>query len=108
MRTLPFAWVGLIILVAPVSAYFLDNPQEHEIENFWRPVNHIWPTFAGVLLILWATFQAWDEQTQPASPASLDSLRAEIAELRLQLDARKRRYLTSNQRAATYSVAKGF
>jgi hypothetical protein len=96
----PYAWVGLILLVAPLAAYYLPAPKEQGIGNFWIPEERIWPTFAGALLMLWAAFRAWEERSQPASGSSVDSLRTEIADLRRQLDAQKRRYLTSDQRTA--------
>jgi threonine/homoserine/homoserine lactone efflux protein len=67
--------------------------------KLWCPEDNVWLTFAGGLLLLWAAFRAWDSQRQLAQKSSPDSLRHELAELKLQLAQQKRRRLTSDQRS---------
>jgi hypothetical protein len=85
-----------VLLVLSVVAYLVFNQVEKEMAKTWCPQDHIWLMFAGALLLLWAAFRAWDGLAH----TSAHSLREEIADLKLQLARQKRRYLTSDQRAA--------
>jgi hypothetical protein len=96
----PYVGIGLVLFVLPLTASFAPNDAKEEMAKLWRAEHGIWLTCGGALVLLWAAFRAWDEQRQIARESSLESLRTEIAELRLQLAQQKRRYLTADQRAA--------
>jgi hypothetical protein len=96
----PYVGIGLVLFVLPLTASFAPNDAKEEMAKLWREEHGIWSTCGGALVLLWGAFRAWDEQRQIARESSLESLRTEIAELRLQLAQQKRRYLTADQRAA--------
>jgi hypothetical protein len=102
----PYAWVGFVVFVLPIAEYFVSNQAKREMAKLWRPEDDVWLTFAGGLLLLWAAFRAWDTQQQLGHKSSPDSLRNELAELKLQLAQQKRRRLTSDQRSALIEALK--
>jgi hypothetical protein len=102
----PYAWVGFVAFVLSLAEYFVSDRSKREMAKWWRPENDVWLTFAGGLLLLWAAFRAWDSQRQLAQRLSPDSLRHELAELKLQLAEQKRRRLTSDQRSALVEALK--
>jgi hypothetical protein len=102
----PYAWVGFVVFVLPIAEYFVSNQTKREMAKLWRPEDDVRLTFAGGLLLLWAAFRAWDTQQQLGHKSSPDSLRNELAELKLQLAQQKRRRLTSDQRSALIEALK--
>jgi hypothetical protein len=96
----PSAWFGFAISVLPVAEYVMSNLANEDMSKIWPPEYDVWLTFPGGLLLLWAAFRAWDREP------SADSLRQEVAELKLQLAQQKRRYLTSDQRSALLAALK--
>jgi hypothetical protein len=93
------------MFVLPVAASFVSKAKQGMAE-LWRLEDNICSVFAGAFLLLWAAFRAWNEQQQLARESSPDSMRHEIAELKLQLAQQKRRYLTSDQRAVLVAALK--
>jgi hypothetical protein len=102
----PYAWIGFVVFVLPLVEYFVADQAKREVAKLWRPEDDVWLTFAGGLLLLWAAFRAWDTQRQLGYNSSPDSLRHELAELKLQIAQQKRRHLSSDQRSALVEALK--